>query len=566
MRHIHIFLVIIFSALPCFSYGQTSSGILAKYENGKDLFGLKKYRLAMEEFRQVTSRTNDNPYLEYASYYFAVSAYHSNQMSVAKSMFYQIDRKYPNWNKIDEVHYWLAKIEFEKNDYLSAIFNLNKIKSPTVKREADNMKAYFLNLMDDIDEVDLLLSKNPYDKIIAERLADLIIKQPIIDQDQNMLSFLISEFELDETKYDVTSIFKEIKKDSYNIGVVLPFMSDNLNGEKLNLGRNLVVDMYEGIKVGVDKLAKSGVKINLFAFDTKRDSVAVMSLINSGELSTMDLIIGPLSQVTGELLSNYCFQQRINMVNPLSYTSRIIGNNPFSFLFKPSLETQAIKAAEYANRNIANRKVKIIYGEAVRDSILAYSYQARIKVDSFEVIGMHKIDLDNVAEISSLMDTSGDDADEENKLGHVFLASDNELMMANVLAALEARGDQLPLIGTESWLNSRIIGYDQIERLGISIISPNFIDFDKDSIENFRRFYHNRTNVFPSKHAFNGYQLIRFFGQMLSDYGIYFQTAFRQKGFIKGEIFEGFDYSVGNDNQYTPLVKFVDANLTVVNR
>ncbi len=566
MRHILILLLLIFSTVCQVTLGQSSSGILAKYENGKDLFGLKKYRLAMEEFRQVSSRTTDNPYLEYASYYFAVSAYHSNQLSVAKSMFHQIDRKYPNWNKIDEVHYWLAKIEFENNDYLSALFNLNKIQSPTVKREGDNMKAYFLNLIDDIDQVELLLSKNPYDKYIAERLADLIISQPIIDQDQNMLSFLISEFDLDEKKYDVTSIFKEIKKESYNVAVVLPFMSDKLNGEKLNLGRNLVVDLYEGIKVGVDKLKKSGVSINLFAFDTKRDTITTQALISSGELGTMDLIIGPLSQKTGEMLSNYCFQQRINMVNPLSYTSRIIGNNPFSFLFKPSLETQAIKAAEYVNKSIPNKNVKIFYGEAVKDSILAYSYQARIQVDSFDVVGIHKIELDNVAEIASLMSVSGRDTEEESELGHVFLASDNELMMANMVAALEARGDQLPLIGTESWLNSRIIGYDQIERLGICIISPNFIDFGKDSIVNFRRFYHNRTNVFPSKYAFNGYQLIRFFGDLLADNGIYFQTALRKNGFMRGEIYEGFDYSVGNDNQYTPMVKFVDANLTVVNR
>lgn len=566
MRHIFIFLLLIFLPFNFLGFSQSSASIMNKYNNGKDLFGLKKYKLAMEEFRQVMVRAENNPYLEYASFYFAVSAYYSGQNSVAKSMFHQIDRKYDNWNKIDEVYYWLAKIDFEKRDYLSAIVNLNKINSPTVKREGDNMQVHFLNQLDDIEEVNLLLSKNPYDKLVAARLADVIINQPILDQDHSLLSFLVSEFNLDQEKYDITSVFKSIKKERYNVAVLLPFMTEKLDIENMSLRRYLVIDLYEGIKVGVAKLERSGIKINLFAFDTKRDSTATQHLIDNGELDSMDLIIGPLSQVTSELISNYCYKKRINMVNPLSSNSRIMGNNPFSFLFKPSLETQAFKAAEYAAKNIESNKVKIFYGTAVKDSVLAFSYKSRIEVDSFEIVGIYKIKLDSVREIIKLMDAESMVDEESEELGHVFLASDNDLMMANMITALEARGDYLPLIGTESWLNSRVIEYDQLDRLGISVISPNYIDFNKKPIEIFRKFYHNRTNVFPSKYAFNGYQLIRFFGKMLNDHGVYFQRAFQESGFMPGEIYQGFNYSAGNDNQYTPLVKFVGSSLTMVNR
>ncbi|MDN5214126.1 ABC transporter substrate-binding protein [Fulvivirgaceae bacterium BMA12] len=567
MRQIFNHFLLFFLLIAFASQGQTSSSLTGKYDNGKDLFGLGKYKLAMEEFRQVITRTENNPYLEYASYYFAVSAYNSGQSIVANTMFHQIERKYPEWDKIDEVFFWLAKIDFESNDYLGALININRIQSRTIAEEARKMKNHFLAQLENVDELNVLLSKNPYDKDIAEFLAEAIIKQPIVEQDRSLLEFLVNEFELNPVKYDKARIFSSRKKDSYNVAVVLPLMIDKLQSESLTLGRNLVLDLYEGIKVGVDKLEKSGIKINLFAFDTKKDSLTTRKLIENGELSNMDLIIGPLSEAATGMLSNYCFERRINMVNPLSYNSRVIGNNPFSFLFKPSLETQAFKAAEYAAKNFERRRLKIFYGESVKDSVLAHSYKSRIEVDSFEVVGIHKISAGKAKDIITLLNAQNlINETNEDSLGHVFLASDNGLLMANIIAALEARGDHLPLIGTESWLNTRAIEFDQVDRLGISIISPNYIDYSKESIELFRKFYHNRTNVFPSKWAYNGYALMNFFGKMLSEHGVYFQIAFKNMGQVQGEIYEGFNYTMGNDNQYTPLVKFIESELKVVNK
>ena len=568
MRKILNLFVLILLPAVLQAQGQTNYILVNKYKNGKDLFDLGKYKLAMEEFRQIITRSDNNPYLEYASYHFAVAAYRSGQIPVANSMFHQIERKHAEWDKIDDVYFWLAKIDFEGGDYLSGLVHLNRIKSRTVADQARQMKIYFLAQLDDEEALNLLLSKNPYDKDIAEALADFIIGQPIMEQDRSLLEFLVNEFELNPVKYDKGRILASNKKDSYNVAVVLPFMVENLQSESLTLGRNLVIDLYEGIKVGVEQLEKSGIKINLYAFDTKKDSLTTRQLIDKGELSTMDLIIGPLSEVANNMLSNYCFEQRINMVNPLSYNSQVMGNNPFSFLFKPSLETQAIKAAEFAVETFSNPLLKIIYGESQKDSILAYTYKSRIEVDSFKVAGIHQVSTTNAKDIIGLLN-AGNLIDGENhdndSLGHVFLASDDRLLMANLVAALEARGDTLPLIGTESWLQARTIEYDQIDRLGIRIISPNYIDYNHDRVARFREIYHYRTNVFPSKHAYNGYALMCFFGKMLHENGVYFQIAFRDMGFVEGEIYEGFNYSTGNDNQYTPLVKFVDSKLKVIN-
>jgi TolA-binding protein len=80
-----------------------------QYSNGKLLFRNGKYNLAMETFKSLITYDQRNPFTEYASYYYALSAYNQGYGSVAKDMFSQIKKLYPNWDQIDEVNLWLAR-------------------------------------------------------------------------------------------------------------------------------------------------------------------------------------------------------------------------------------------------------------------------------------------------------------------------------------------------------------------------------------------------------------------------------------------------------------------------
>ena len=87
-----------------------TSGLMAqvnykqKYENGKDLFRLGKYELAMQEFKAVTTPARENKYDVYASYYYAVSAYKSGSEELARTYFSRLVARNSDWDKIDEVY------------------------------------------------------------------------------------------------------------------------------------------------------------------------------------------------------------------------------------------------------------------------------------------------------------------------------------------------------------------------------------------------------------------------------------------------------------------------------
>lgn len=87
----------------------------------KDHFDGARYSEAMESFKPLTVYDQENPFPEYASFYYALSAQRLGYASVAKDMLLQIKKLYPNWDQMNEVNYWLSKIYFDFGEYFQAL-------------------------------------------------------------------------------------------------------------------------------------------------------------------------------------------------------------------------------------------------------------------------------------------------------------------------------------------------------------------------------------------------------------------------------------------------------------
>lgn len=563
-----ISLIFLFGGLV--SMAQSGGNYQKSFNNGKDLFDLEKYALAMEAFKPLTLASKKNEFAEYASFYYGLSAYQAGQKAAAKNMFLQLISRHSSWEKIDNVFYWLSKIYFEENDYVQALTHLNKIENKEVKADAVEMKIFYLDKIEDIKLLQQLLQQNPYDKEIATVLAEEITEQPLASKNRQLLDFLIDEFELDKRAYSLFEVGDSEKKERYNVAVLFPFMHEDISPEKNPMMNQFVLDTYEGIQMAIKKLEEEGIAINLYAYDTRRDSTVTAGILAMDELKSMDLLIGPLYPVPSRMVSRFSTKYKINMVNPLSTNSQVIGNNPLSFLYKPSLETQASNAAEYASQTFTDKTAMIIYGESPKDSVMAFTYREAIEQDSFKVVTMARINASNAHEIiKTLAPEEMFEEDyiktEKDSLGHIFVASSDELIVANTISAVEIRGDGLPVIGLEEWLDLKFVSYEQLERLQIVLIAPEFLDYEKPLVKEFKKAYINETNSLPSHFAYTGYDMMLYFGRMMDQYGTYFQTGFEKEGFQEGFIFPGYNFAKSNDNQFVPIVKFKDAELAIVN-
>lgn len=560
------------------SFGVQAQSLQEKYLNAKELFRAGNYGLARESFKSLAAIKVNNPYIQYSSFFYALASYHEGYSAYARDMLLQMKSRDQEWENIDEVNYWLAKINFESGQNDQAIHTIAGIKNREVLQDALDMKIHFLSLMPSDDTLKSLLQRHPSDSIIARVLADRIMEAPLARRDVELLNQLVDQYNLDQEKYEIVAPEKSVRKQEYRVAVMLPFMAREFSNAAVSR-KNFVYELFEGIKLAQEELRQEGLDIELYAYDSRKDSIHTKKILAAEEMKGIDLLIGPISSEAIDVVSGFSYANRINMINPVSTNSQIIGRNPYSFLFLPSLETQARQSARFVSEQLGGKKTSIIiYGESYRDSVLAHSYKQAIEDEGFTIALMRKVkkqqerDLFNL--FTSTREASPDDPNENpglllptDSIGHIYAAtdSDDEMIASYLISAIETRGEYIKVIGHEEWLDFSSIIPEQMERLQVHLVAPTFIDFSSPEYKNFRNKYLSSTYTLPSKFAGIGYDLMKFAGTMLREEGIYFQVRFEEMGFRKGFVLPGYLYDHSQDNQYVPMIRFIDSGLINVN-
>ena len=537
------------------------------YANGKDLFNLGKYELSMEAFRSLTRKQEGNKYAEHASFYYAMAAYKANLPSLAKSMFLQIQDRFPHWPKIDEVNFWLGKLSFEEGKSINGMDHLSMINLTSIKKDAKLLKKIILDSLQDLGTLSQLYMKYPQDDLIAATYAREVMNAPVTPENRALLRELIQKHNLDKSSLDIVDAETSLKKESYDVAILFPFKLDDISIRRLARS-NFVTDLYQGILLAQEQLKNLEISLNIYAYDTKRDSAATAEILQMEELKTMDLIVGPLYPMSSKLVSEWSEVNKINMINPISDNAQVIGNNPYSFLYKSSNITKALAAANLARHAFANKNAVIIYSSSPKDSVTAYTYKQAIEKDSFKVVWMHRSLPKESKVIPKVLAETIEDSYtliiKCDSIGHIFVASERELIAANTITAVESRGDKIPIIGHSSWIDFRFIEYEQLDRLDVLMVAPNYIDRSRDEFIEFKQTYINQYHRVPTKYLYWGYDMLMFAGRMMDQYGIYFQHAFPDMEVHPGELSLGFQYNYSNDNQHLEIIRFEGSDLTYV--
>ena len=195
-----------------------------RYLNAKELFRSGKYGLASEAFQPLTSGSSQNPFAEYASFFQALSSYHEGYPPYARDLLLQLKSRFPQWEKMDEVNYWLGKIYFEDEKYELAFNVLDSIEGEEAKEDAQNMKYHFISRINSLDSLEGFLKARPEDKLLARVTAEKIAEQPLAVRDLDRLEDLVEKYDLDKSRFEINRPDKTIKKEEYNIGVIMPFL------------------------------------------------------------------------------------------------------------------------------------------------------------------------------------------------------------------------------------------------------------------------------------------------------------------------------------------------------
>ena len=557
----------------------------------KKLFNQNKYP---ELLSQELSFKKSDEFYPYIIFYRAVGYHKINDKNNSLRLLKNLINDFSNWSQIDEVFYWAVRIELEFNNINNALEYFSKIKEKNIN---ESLHIFLDSKIRMINSFSVLKEWNevyPSNLVVAKYYGRKLLKEYLDEETLKEIKNLLEFVPKNE-------LFQSEKK-TFNIAILLPFMYSSIENNYFIRNNSFILDLYAGINYAFKSFEGNKTNIIINSFDTKRDPDVVREIINSGDLSDIDLIIGPLYGKPIEIIKQFCLENKVLMINPLSNNSLIIQDNNYSLLFQPSLETIAKKAASYASSKFENKNAIIFYENNYQDSLLASTYINHLEEDSFNIIYSKSVSLedsrlildslsstfeeilndsvyDTLINVSDIIIKDGRGIDNldtmykyvdrfyigNDSIGHVFVSSKNSLFASNVISAIDIREDTIPVIGFDAWLDYNLISVDQFENLNISMISPSFYISEDIIYDQMKSYFINNTGRNISQNFIYGVELMNMIMRINDNYNNFFQFGIRNEKIIPGVIGSGSFYENFNDNQVVPIIRVINSEITLDN-
>ncbi len=544
-----------------------------QFKQAKELFSSENYSAAMEGFRPLTIYDRENPYPEYASFYYALSAQRLGFTTIAKEMFLQIKTIYPEWEQLSEVNYWLYKIYLDQREYFHALKLSKEIKNNSLLKEIDAMKRDALSRVDDIETLKLLWEENPTDYEVIRTLAYALGKRstPI---DTFLLDSIARQLRWNKKDF-ITVVDPPLFKSKYRVSLLLPFRTSSLDPSPTKKRSQFVLDFYEGMKQAADSLNGEGIKLDLLAYDTDHDVEAIKKLLKEEELKSADLMVGPLFAEDSKPIQEFSETNKINLVvNPLSFNIDLTAKNPFAMLFQPSYKTIGEKSAEMVASKVANKNCFVFFGESPKDSVMAFSFMKTAISLGVKIVYAEEVRGETSGRILERLATATEYDEWKNpkqfklkldSIGSVFVASDDPLIYTKVINSIETRGDSVLVVGHENWLEDNSVDLGKFEKIKIAFAAPNFSEVNSNSYLEFRRKYLQVHGLLPSPYVQKGFEFTMVMGRALKKYGVHFQNGLLQEG-VPGALTSGYQMQPIHDNGRVPFISFSHGKLGAINK
>jgi len=537
------------------------------------------YSIALNGFTKLMKSDPANPKSAYTSFYYAISANALGQKDEAKNMFLQVVKNYPHWDKLPETYLWLSKVYFDLSSPNQGIYYAAKINGDEpLELLASEIKRSNLVLLDEAT-LTLLLNEHK-DSEIAEHLVLKMMEVAYEDRKYERIDSLISYYKLEALPPEIPD---DVFREKYKIAVMLPLFNERLWASGVYIQKSLAVDLYKGIQLAASEFDST--KISVQVFDTKKDSTTTVTILENDQLEGVDAIIGPLYPKPINLVSQFASEKKINYLNPVSTNSQLLEKTPYAFLLRTGGKTIGTQMAEFVNGKFENKQCAIYYGPRLSDSLAAFNYAEQVLADSFHIVIMQKSRtgtarelFDSLTSSISVVDTvelqrMWDEGEKVqfmpmrdslllkvDTIGHIFIASNNKAIAAEVMAAITSRGDTTQIIGLGNWYSEANASLDIMEELGVWLVMQEFEDMLLPNNIRIRDHYVLENHKKPSKYFYYGYYAMKFIGNSLLKHGVYFQNGQKEEL----DDMDWFDYKGSQDNKKMMVIQLRNGVTNIV--
>jgi ABC-type branched-subunit amino acid transport system substrate-binding protein/LysM repeat protein len=355
-------------------------------------------------------------------------------------------------------------------------------------------------------------------------------------------------------------------KPSYNVALMLPlYLSeagsinpDVLSPDPLETYKSLqFIQFYEGFRMAVDSLQKTGLSITLHVYDVDKDTVKTKQVIKKPEMKKMDLIIGLLYHRNFQMVAAFAEKNKIPIVNPISERRDIITGNPYVFKTRPSKKSQMDELADFFAGRDSLGQILIIRNGQFRDKEMTEQLKSECTERNLAVTvpdGQENA----IPKLSR---------EKENVIVAFSESIPYVLDLCRRFFAL--RNDyRITLVGLPQWEKLESIEPEYLVELHAHYMAPFFVDYDDPNVKKFVRTFQSQIKTDPDILAFQGFDVGFYFLSALQRYGSSFQKCLNElKVNSLQTTFEFIQSSKANgyENRHWEIYKFGNYRLVKVN-
>jgi ABC-type branched-subunit amino acid transport system substrate-binding protein/LysM repeat protein len=367
---------------------------------------------------------------------------------------------------------------------------------------------YQLNLKYGVDEEELL-KFNP--ELKDGLKAGQIILIPIKNKSKAEPEAVTKEAQKNEPPAKELPVpFKTKGSDqTYHVGLYLPISAAVADSLKPTAKSLSFLSFYQGALMAVDQLAKSGIKVKLYVYDTERSSSDVDMLVKKPEFLSLDLLIGPVYPQNQKIVSELSAKNRIPMVSPLSTEDKYAKTNPWYFQVNPVKKIRMEATADYILKEFPKEKIIFLesdYGGNETRQMREYLNKKRGIPEAAKGLTLvYNIWSRGAGELETLLKP-----DQPNIL---VMADINEVNVSIAMNRLSQLSKKYPLIliGVQEFSRMQSIEIENLHNVNLRYLSTYFVNYNIPAVTTFVENFKTEFGTEPSLFAFQGYDMTTFF-------------------------------------------------------
>ena len=458
-----------------------------RYRIGKSQLDQGQYAAALATLEPLAQPPARFARAADAAYLAAVAAAGLRQWPETEQLLNLLRTEYPTYPNLPDALLLQGQASFEQEDFDTALKTLAALPPARLALEREALKAAYLPRIRERGTWLRNLKRYPDDATLARAYAEYLVPGgAFTEADRPQLDELIAKFSLDRARYTPRSRAVAARKSSYNVAVLLPFELADPSWQTQRKNQ-FVTDLYAGLRLAQDSLQRAGRPLQLFAYDTGADTLALKQVLALPELAGMDLLIGPIYKSGAKLVGRYARERQIVCVNPLSQDGDLVLDNPWHYLNGPSAATQGRAAAQFALSAFGAGKPGIILHDETKDDVaFATAYKEAYEGQGGRISLLRRF---NPAADESL-NTAFADLDLASA-SHLVVASDDRrgaVYAYNNWSKVPA-ATRPGLMAPGAWLDNPRLEVGQLSAPGLYFVQPKHFDDRAPGYRRFRQLY-----------------------------------------------------------------------------